>query len=186
MTTTKNSQGNPIMPAADKTPHSPKAPPSYPPPPDRSSGGVPPHGGGGGYFTIYKKGQGYWTRMGTVGAVALIGILAGHFIWEEHVLFNLTDHATYLIIGVFGLIYCSLGFYILNRPSNVDFLIATDSEMKRVNWTSQKDLMGSTRVVITFVFIIAVVLFCYDLLFQTIFYLVGVLKTPPPFLPEHH
>ena len=25
-----------------------------------------------GFFHIYKKGQGYWTRMGTVGGAALI------------------------------------------------------------------------------------------------------------------
>jgi preprotein translocase subunit SecE len=42
--------------------------------------------------------------------------------------------------------------------------------------------MGSTKVVIGFVFIMAVVLFCYDLFFQLIFYLLGVLKTPPFFI----
>jgi preprotein translocase subunit SecE len=183
MTTTKDSQGNPTMTAADK-PHNPSRPPSYPPPGDRGPAEAAPSGGG--YFTIYKKGQGYWTRMGTVFAVALIGILAAHFIWQEHVLFNMTDHMTYLVIGIFCAIYAGLAFHFINKPSNVDFLIATDSEMKRVNWTTQKDLVGSTKVVIGFVFIVACVLFLYDLFFQTVFYLVGVLKTPPPFFPVKH
>ena len=75
-----------------------------------------------------------------------------------------------------------LGFWVTNKPTNVDFLIATDSEMKKVNWTTQKELMGSTKIVIGFVFVMAVVLFCYDLFFQLIFYLLGVLKTPPFFI----
>ena len=44
----------------------------------------------------------------------------------------------------------------MNKPANVDFLIATDSEMKKVNWTSRKELIGSTKVVILFMFLIAV------------------------------
>ena len=36
----------------------------------------------------------------------------------------------------------------MNKPSNVDFLIATDSEMKKVNWTTKGELFGSTRVVV--------------------------------------
>jgi preprotein translocase subunit SecE len=71
---------------------------------------------------------------------------------------------------------------VMNKPTYADFLIATDSEMKKVNWTTQKELLGSTKVVIGFVFVMAVVLFCYDLFFQLVFYLVGVLKTPPFFI----
>ena len=46
----------------------------------------------------------------------------------------------------------------MNKPSNVDFLVATDREMKKVNWTSRKDLIGSTKVVIVFMFLIALIL----------------------------
>jgi preprotein translocase SecE subunit len=53
--------------------------------------------------------------------------------------------------------------------------------MKKVNWTSKRELMGSTRVVIAFMFIIAIILFVVDLIFHALFYLIGVLKTPPPF-----
>ena len=50
----------------------------------------------------------------------------------------------------------------MNKPANVDFLIATDSEMKKVNWTSRKELIGSTQVVIMFMFLIALFLFAVD------------------------
>jgi preprotein translocase SecE subunit len=67
----------------------------------------------------------------------------------------------------------------MNRPTNVDFLIATDSEMKKVNWTSRKELMGSTKVVILFMFIMASYLFLMDVLFGYFFYAIGVVKEPP-------
>jgi preprotein translocase subunit SecE len=151
---------------------------------------------GPGYFTIYKKGQGYWTRMGTVAGVGLIGLLSGNFLYtqlERYMSmpnvdaymsrFHLQDpRGAYLLVAIFGLIYAWLAFHLMNRPTYADFLIATDSEMKKVNWTTQKELMGSTKVVIGFVFVLAVVLFCYDIFFQLIFWLLGVLKTPPFFL----
>jgi preprotein translocase subunit SecE len=67
----------------------------------------------------------------------------------------------------------------MNRPTNADFLIATDSEMKKVNWTSRKDLIGSTRVVIAFMFLIAFFLFAVDVIFGYFFYLIDVLKNKP-------
>jgi preprotein translocase SecE subunit len=70
-------------------------------------------------------------------------------------------------------------FWFINRPNTADFLIATDSEMKKVNWTSRKDLIGSTRVVIIFMFLIAGLLFGIDIIFGYVFYWFGVLKNPP-------
>lgn len=177
-----------------------KLPPTYPPPSDKTPGGYVPGPQKPGYFTIYKKGQGYWTRMGTVAGAALIGLLTCNFVFNEFDSFaaqvsvknylrqiHLQEpRAGYLLVTVLGAIYALIAYHYLNKPHNVDFLIATDSEMKRVNWTSKKDLIGSTRVVIAFMFIIAVVLLIYDLFFQTVFWLMGVLKTPPPFFPEKH
>ena len=121
---------------------------------------------GPGFFTIYKKNQGYWTRMGTAIAAAnravklardtTIGICAG------------------VLIG-----YGLLVFWLRNKPANADFLIATDSEMKKVNWTSRKELMGSTKVVIIFMFLIAVMLFAFDIFFGYLFYYMRVLQTKP-------
>jgi preprotein translocase SecE subunit len=181
---TNKSQGKDSMEDEGKTPRPPKAPPSYPSGPQGA--GTPSSGGKHGYFSIYKKGQGYWTRMGTVAGAVLIGLFIGKFIWDERNTFSLSIRNTYIVIAVFGLIYAGIGFYVLNKPTNVDFLVATDSEMKRVNWTSTTDLMGSTKVVIGFMFLMAMMLFLYDLFFQTLFWLIGVLKTPPPFFPDKH
>jgi preprotein translocase subunit SecE len=150
----------------------------------------------GGYLHIYKKGQGYWTRMGTVAGAGLLGLLMGSFLYTESDRFlqgpsiaNFMDRihlqdprAAYLLVAIFALLYSAIAFLIMNKPRNADFLIATDSEMKKVNWTTRKELMGSTKIVIGFMFVMAVLLFCYDLFFQLIFYLLGVLKTPPFFI----
>jgi preprotein translocase SecE subunit len=63
------------------------------------------------------------------------------------------------------------------RPSTVEFLIATDGEMKKVNWSTKKDIIGSTQVVIMWSVLLVGGLFLVDLLFSTVFRLIGVLQT---------
>jgi preprotein translocase SecE subunit len=144
---------------------------------------------GGGFFTIYKRGQGYWTRMGTAMGAALLGALLAYnlYVWIP-VLINLGSTPDALArerqvaIGVaagFFVLYAGFVWWLTNKHENVDFLIATDSEMKKVNWTSRKELIGSTKVVIVFMFLIAFFLFAIDLLFSYFFYLIGVLKNSP-------
>ena len=159
---------------------------------------------GGGFFHIYKKGQGYWTRMGTAIAALLIAALTVNFMWkhlpawllplfdnsagivDESARVAAATHAarvarnvTLGICAGFLMLYSLLVFWLMNKPANADFLIATDSEMKKVNWTSRKELIGSTKVVIIFMFLIAFILFAFDLIFGFAFYLIGVLAVPP-------
>ncbi len=79
---------------------------------------------------------------------------------------------------MFALLYSFFAWRLMNKPGNVDFLIATDGEMKKVNWTSKRELIGSTKVVILFMFAIAIILFVLDLLFNTVFYSIRVLNIP--------
>ena len=83
------------------------------------------------------------------------------------------------ICAAFLLGFGLLTFWLMNKPSNADFLIATDSEMKKVNWTSRKELIGSTKVVIIFMFLIAFMLFAFDIIFGYLFYGLNVLKSKP-------
>jgi preprotein translocase SecE subunit len=151
-----------------------------------------------GFFTIYKPGQGYWTRLGTAIAAGLVILLTIHFLWTNLRPW-LTDaftpasptaeqgiaaavKARNVTLGVCiatGVALGALTWWMMNKPANADFLIATDSEMKKVNWTSKKDLIGSTKVVIGFMFLIAFFLFVVDVLFGYFFYFIRVLKTPP-------
>ncbi len=63
------------------------------------------------------------------------------------------------------------------RPSSVDFLIATDMEMKKVNWSTRKDIIASTYVVIGAAFLIATLIFTVDVALKEFFQAIGVLKT---------
>jgi preprotein translocase subunit SecE len=153
---------------------------------------------GGGFFTIYKKGQGYWTRICTAAATILLLLLTVRFLWLQvpyiapwfmpasptaDQLTRGNQIAARVMLGVCAVAGGAIAWLcwsLMNRPSNVDFLIATDSEMKKVNWTSKKELIGSTKVVIFFMFLIAIVLFVLDMYFTRVFYLAGVLVADSP------
>ncbi len=47
-------------------------------------------------------------------------------------------------------------------------MIATEGEMKKVSWSSKKEIIGSTKVVIVTLLLMGLVLFLVDL-FNTIF-----------------
>jgi preprotein translocase subunit SecE len=139
-----------------------------------------------GFFTIQKKGQGYWTRMGTAIGAGGIGLMIAFELYYKIPTFlpgvdeaaQKRDKQIALAIAlVFLAAYTLWGFWYTNKPGTVDFLIATDSEMKKVNWTTRKELIGSTKIVILFMFLIAIYLFACDLLFGGFFHLINVLKT---------
>lgn len=69
-----------------------------------------------------------------------------------------------------------LYLFVGTKKSTVEFLIATDGEMKKVNWTTYREVKGSTIVVIVATFLIAGFLFGVDSLFATIFSAIGVLE----------
>lgn len=58
----------------------------------------------------------------------------------------------------------------------VEFLIATDMEMKKVNWSTRRDIVKSTGVVIFASILLAGSLFLVDFTFQLFFRAIGVLQ----------
>jgi preprotein translocase subunit SecE len=146
--------------------------------------------GGGGFFTIYKRGQGYWTRMGTALGAAFIAALTADFVYVQMKAIPYSTDAAgqplyiakSVCAGVALAVLATILFFAwraMNKPSNADFLIATDSEMKKVNWTTRKELIGSTRVVIFFVILISALLFLLDVVFGYFFHLIKVLEFGP-------
>ena len=125
-------------------------------------------------FEIYKRGQGKYTRLGTYIGVMVVGVLGAYFLSVK-----LSMYASpYLQFGVPALVVAGLAlgmFWIVNRPSAADFMIATESEMKKVSWSSRKEVIGSTKVVIVTTLILAVILFGVDFLFSLFFNVLGIL-----------
>ncbi|HTW94639.1 MAG TPA: preprotein translocase subunit SecE [Tepidisphaeraceae bacterium] len=159
----------------DKTPARQGQPQRRPGPPPSASASSEP-----GFFHIYKKGQGKWTRVGTVFGAAIIGAMTAAFVYNQ------TSYVTirkfqlgYIPCFVFCAVYALLAYLLMNNRRNVDFLIATDSEMKKVNWTTRAELWGSTKVIILFMFVVAIFLFIVDLFFGYLFYWLHVLRFAP-------
>ena len=122
------------------------------------------HQGG---WSIYKSGQGYYTRMGTVVGVSIVSLLGILWMWDI-VKNNLTVSgvnplyvATAAALLVGGLITGIMYYLVFVKPKSVDFLIATEGEMKKVNWSTRREVVGSTGAVIVTAIVIA--LFCYGI-----------------------
>lgn len=136
--------------------------------------------------TIYKKGQGYWTRMMTglgAGAVVLAGV---GWLWlkmERYITGIEPGRLLYIQAGVSLAVIALFGFLIYRwvavKPNTCDFLIATEGEMKKVNWPSQREVIGSTWIVIVFLICFVSLLLLADFIFATFFSFIGVLEIDP-------
>ena len=120
--------------------------------------------------------------MGTVIGAGFLGVMIAFELYSQIPTFmhGEAKHDKHVALGislVFLAAYVAWAFWYTNKPSTVDFLVATDSEMKKVNWTTRKELIGSTKIVILFMFLIAIYLFVCDLLFGGFFKLIHVLRT---------
>ncbi len=132
---------------------------------------------------IYKKGQGYWTRV--MSAVAMGTLVLMGAVWladnlKNTPIFGLEPVFTQAIcfVVVFGA-FSWLGYYLIGRRQKVvDFLIATEGEMKKVNWSSRKEIRGSTIVVIGLTIIIALMITVMDyLIYAPLLRFMNVLET---------
>jgi preprotein translocase subunit SecE len=104
-------------------------------------------------------------------------VLIGSIILGEWLGVHVSSSA-YMKFGVPAIIVVGMAylmFWIVNRPNTADFLIATEGEMKKVSWSSRKEVIGSTKVVIVTTFILAGILYGVDTLFTLIFRLLGIL-----------
>lgn len=66
-------------------------------------------------------------------------------------------------------------YFVAIKKSAVDFLIATDGEMKKVNWSTRKDVLNSTWVVIGASALLGLYLYGFDIIFAFFFEAIGVL-----------
>jgi preprotein translocase SecE subunit len=63
------------------------------------------------------------------------------------------------------------------KPRSVDFLIATEGEMKKVNWSTRREIVGSTVAVITTAVILALFCWVLEIVFVWFFQLIKVLES---------
>jgi preprotein translocase SecE subunit len=92
--------------------------------------------------------------------------------WGKH-LFDLGDEQFTINPAVTLALSIAIGslfgvFKLVNYPRFVDFLIDTESELKKVSWASRRQVISESIVVLSTVIIIGVYVFLVDMLLQTV------------------
>lgn len=118
---------------------------------------------------IYKPGQGKYTRLGTGFTVAIIVAAGCWRLYQMLVASDLPFWVTTMVPAVILVGLSVLTYWLLNKQSVADFLIAAEGELKKVNWSSRKEVAVSTLVVIIVVVVMATLLGMTDFVFQLIF-----------------
>jgi preprotein translocase SecE subunit len=123
---------------------------------------------------IYKPGQGKYTRVGTFLVVA--GIV-GFGCWRLQEVLAGADINLWIatiVPVVIGIALAAVVAWLLNKAAVADFMIAAEGELKKVNWSSRKEVVASTVIVIIVLFAMAILLGATDLVFSVVFrYLTG-------------
>ena len=131
---------------------------------------------------IYKTGQGYWTRMMSSIAAGLLIFMGAVWLWDNIAGVRLGNLQTvYVQAGaavVFIAVLSTIAYYLICVHKRfVDFLIATEGEMKKVNWSTRREITGSTWVVISLTFIIATMIAVLDFVYSMTFQALNVLES---------
>lgn len=123
---------------------------------------------------LYKPSQGKITRQVTCAVIWITIALASLRLYQtlyEADVWQYIGPLTLLVVGFWA------GYRAVNYPKFADFLIAVEAEMNKVSWPSKGELMRSSVVVIFVIFLLAIVLFGYDVFWQYLFKnVLGVLK----------
>jgi preprotein translocase subunit SecE len=120
-------------------------------------------------FDIYKRGQGKYTRLGSAFGLAIIAALGCLQLYKQ---LQARDLGLWLETMIPAGLFVALGFlifWLVNKPSVADFMVAAEGEMKKVNWSSRSQIAVSTFIVIVVVIVMAVLLGVTDLVFQMFF-----------------
>ncbi len=126
-------------------------------------------------FSIYKKGQGRYVRMGTVAGIAIMLILGIR--WVDRRIIPLEPSyikaIVSLILAAAGGIFC---YWVVNKPKFADFMILTESEMRKVAWPLPRVVVTATKLVILMVLLLAGMLWLVDFAFIWLFQAIHVLS----------
>jgi preprotein translocase subunit SecE len=120
---------------------------------------------------IYKRTQGRYTRSLTFVGVMILVIAGAYQLSAKLAGYNWSRPAWFRfgIPAVLVLVLAFVMYRLVNRPKTAEFLIATENEMKKVSWSSRREIIGSTKVVIVTTFLVAAVLSGVDILFRVVF-----------------
>ncbi|MCZ2342450.1 MAG: preprotein translocase subunit SecE [Bacteroidales bacterium] len=152
-----------------------------------------------GWFSAigYKKTQGIRTRRYTMIGFLLIGwtgVIAlskspflvdasGPLVFDlpfTDTMFTTLPNVGYTLPLILTVLVFWMSWRAVNVPVFSDFLIATEAEMNKVSWSTRKQLVQDTIVVLTTVFLLTAFLFAVDWFWGTLLssYPINVLPSP--------
>ena len=125
--------------------------PSAPPPPRAPRGEL---------FRQYKREQGKTVRMGTFIGAGLIIAWGAKYVYDRLQVYAGDEIANLLITTgipiLFAVVLGAFAWWIVfGKRSSGDFMIATQTEMKKVSWSSKREVIGATKVVILFTILLS-------------------------------
>jgi preprotein translocase SecE subunit len=120
-------------------------------------------------FDIYKRGQGKYTRLCSAFAAALIAGLGCLQLYRKLQAWDVGLWIETMVPAGLFVALALLIFWLINKHSIADFMVAAESEMKKVSWSSRKEITVSTVIVIFLVIILALFLGFTDLSFSVFF-----------------
>lgn len=123
-------------------------------------------------FGFYKRNQGRIARQATFGAFAVI-VALGAWSLSKYLGGMVGDYPDMSVAKQklihyaipLGLLAAGLwaSFRAVQMPTFADFLISVEGEMNKVSWPSRAELFRASLVVILVIFVMAFILFAYDL-----------------------
>ena len=120
-------------------------------------------------FDIYKRGQGKHTRLCSAFAVAIIAGLGCLQLYSKLQAGDLGLWVEIMVPVGLMIVLGSLIFWLVNKPVIADFMIAAEGEMKKVSWSSRREIAISTSIVIVVVIFTAALLGITDFSFKLFF-----------------
>lgn len=125
----------------------------------------------------YKWGQGKDTRLYSAMSVAVLAAIGCWILYRKieasvDVTAALGLWITVIVpLALFAAVVAFL-YWLVNRPTVADFMISAEGELKKVSFSSKKEIAVSTFVVIVVVFAMALMLgladFCFNLFFSNV------------------
>ena len=122
-------------------------------------------------WKIYKEGQGKWARVLVASAVALGAVYAVVSLHDALPSYGRRPlpflgwsfDYRFLIEGPLLIGALAFAVWLFNHPPAADFLIDTETELRKVTWPSRKEEINNSIVVVVTVVIIGVFILNWDL-----------------------
>jgi preprotein translocase subunit SecE len=114
---------------------------------------------------MYKRSQGRVARQATFAALAVLVAVGA---WSLNQYYTQSDSQIVKYFIPLAVLLAGLwtSFRLVQMPTFADFLISVEGEMSKVSWPSWGELFRASAVVIFVIFIMAAVLYAFDIMWE--------------------